>query len=304
MNEHYKRCFEGAKMRNLADTMLMNISNIPGYETMRSEFDSKGLDEKAKNKIIKSVQIEDHNGDSVSIDLKIFQFSSPSEEAQNIHKEAKKLERGRKKLEDEIEYQELLRGVLEKSIDNFNQLGFTTAEQWRVYFKKELVRQTKEQIELLKEIRNIKIDSEPSNEENLVEDSGKIKPHKIYRRFMSPDLFEVLVGRSSTANDVLTMKLSDSTDLFFHVAKHPGSHVIVKTKKLKLSEIPKSTMVYAANLAVKYSSVKVPQKLGVTFALRKNLNKISGMKAGSVIVRKSEGVLKGHASDAKLYEEI
>ena len=48
-------------------------------------------------------------------------------------------------------------------------------------------------------------------------------------RFVSSDGFGIWVGRSNRQNDELTTKLAAKTDLWLHVQKIPGSHVIIET---------------------------------------------------------------------------
>ena len=43
--------------------------------------------------------------------------------------------------------------------------------------------------------------------------------------------YRVMVGRSAQANDDLTFGVGSPKDLWFHVAGHPGSHVVVRVPK-------------------------------------------------------------------------
>lgn len=46
-------------------------------------------------------------------------------------------------------------------------------------------------------------------------------------RFVSTDGYPIYVGRNNRQNDELTMKLAQKNDLWLHVQKLHGSHVIV-----------------------------------------------------------------------------
>ena len=72
-----------------------------------------------------------------------------------------------------------------------------------------------------------------------------------FLRFTSTDGFEILVGRNNVQNDKLTLHTARGKDLWFHVQKAPGSHVVVMSRG---EEIPDTTKQEAAELAVIYSS--------------------------------------------------
>src|SRR4051812_21440943 len=50
----------------------------------------------------------------------------------------------------------------------------------------------------------------------------------VARRFVSPDGMTVLVGKSASENDVLSLELAEPHDFWFHVAADSGSHVVVR----------------------------------------------------------------------------
>lgn len=51
-----------------------------------------------------------------------------------------------------------------------------------------------------------------------------------FLRFTSSDGFEILVGRNNAQNDKLTLHTARGKDLWFHVQKAPGSHVVVMSR--------------------------------------------------------------------------
>ncbi len=100
------------------------------------------------------------------------------------------------------------------------------------------------------------------------------------RRFLSRDGFEILVGRSNTENDHLTIRMANGNDLFFHVRGFPGSHVIVRQKKDK--SYPLETLLDAGALAVYYSKIRGNTRADVSYCPRKYVSKPRGAKAGLV----------------------
>lgn len=102
------------------------------------------------------------------------------------------------------------------------------------------------------------------------------------RRFLSRDGFEILVGRSNTENDQLTIRTARGNDLFFHVRGFPGSHVIVRTKKDK--SVPLETLLDAGALAVHYSKIRGNTRADVSYCPRKYVSKPRGAKPGLVTI--------------------
>ena len=101
-----------------------------------------------------------------------------------------------------------------------------------------------------------------------------------FLRFTSSDGFEILVGRNNAQNDKLTLHTARGKDLWFHVQKAPGSHVVVMSRG---EDIPDTTKQEAAELAVVYSSTfkaGAAAKVAVDTTEVKNIWKANGAKPG------------------------
>ena len=104
-----------------------------------------------------------------------------------------------------------------------------------------------------------------------------------FLRFVSSDGFEILVGRNNAQNDKLTLHTARGKDLWFHVQKAPGSHVVVMSRG---EDIPDTTKQEAAELAVLYSSTfkaGTGAKVAVDTTEVKNIWKANGAKPGMVL---------------------
>ena len=104
-----------------------------------------------------------------------------------------------------------------------------------------------------------------------------------FLRFTSSDGFEILVGRNNAQNDKLTLHTARGKDLWFHVQKAPGSHVVVMSRG---EDIPDTTRQEAAELAVIYSSAYkagAGAKVAVDTTEVKNIWKANGAKPGMVL---------------------
>lgn len=104
-----------------------------------------------------------------------------------------------------------------------------------------------------------------------------------FLRFTSSDGFEILVGRNNAQNDKLTLHTARGKDLWFHVQKAPGSHVVVMSHG---EDIPDTTKQEAAELAVIHSSAYkagTGAKVAVDTTEVKNIWKANGAKPGMVL---------------------
>ena len=99
-------------------------------------------------------------------------------------------------------------------------------------------------------------------------------------RFLSSDGYEILVGRSNIQNDELSFRLARRTDLWLHVQKLHGSHVILRTDGL---EPPARTLAEAASLAAYYSQGREAGKVPVDITQVRHVRKPSGALPGAVL---------------------
>lgn len=99
-------------------------------------------------------------------------------------------------------------------------------------------------------------------------------------KYVSDDGFTILVGRNNKQNDRLTLKDSMKRDIWLHVSKQPGSHVIIVSDG---REIPPSTIEQAAIIAAYHSSARDAGLTAVDFTLVRHVSKPQGSKPGMVI---------------------
>lgn len=126
--------------------------------------------------------------------------------------------------------------------------------------------------------------------EGYIKSRGKIKNSKngFVRKlkeskplkFISPDGFDVYVGRNNHQNDRLTMKLAAKTDVWLHTRNIPGAHVVISANN---TQIPDNTITYAASLAAAHSKARESRQVPVDYTLVKHVKKPSGAKPGMVI---------------------
>lgn len=106
-------------------------------------------------------------------------------------------------------------------------------------------------------------------------------------RFVTDGGREVLVGRSNMENDQLTLRTARRNDLWFHVQKLPGSHVILSQSE---GEAGEEDIRQAAILAATYSQ-SGGGKTAVDFTQVRHVRKPAGARPGMVIYTDQQTVL-------------
>jgi predicted ribosome quality control (RQC) complex YloA/Tae2 family protein len=104
------------------------------------------------------------------------------------------------------------------------------------------------------------------------------------RVYISPDGFQVLVGRNARQNELITFDRAGAEDLWLHARGFAGAHVVILANG---REVPETTLEFAASLAAFYSKARVERWVDVAVARRKNVRRVSGRAArpGLVTVR-------------------
>jgi predicted ribosome quality control (RQC) complex YloA/Tae2 family protein len=112
-------------------------------------------------------------------------------------------------------------------------------------------------------------------------EQGIWQGRKIARRFVSPDGFTVLVGKTAEENDTLSLKLCAPHDFWFHLAGDSGSHVVVRNPD-RLDRLPRESERFAAALAAGYSKAKNAGRVAVHSARGVDVSKRRGQPPGEV----------------------
>lgn len=110
------------------------------------------------------------------------------------------------------------------------------------------------------------------------------------RHYISSDGFEILVGRNNIQNDFLTTKLSSKDDIWFHIQKAPGTHVIVKSNR---QEVPLKTIEEAAMLSAWFSKSNessINTKVIIDYCEIKNVWKPKKSAPGHVLYKEFNSI--------------
>lgn len=117
------------------------------------------------------------------------------------------------------------------------------------------------------------------------------------RRYRSSDGFDILVGRNNIQNDRLTFKTADRDDIWLHVQKEPGTHVIIRAGR---REVPERTLLEAAQIAAWFSrpgkkEAQHPLQgdgamVSVDYCPVSHVKKMSGARPGMVLYENHRSV--------------
>jgi predicted ribosome quality control (RQC) complex YloA/Tae2 family protein len=96
--------------------------------------------------------------------------------------------------------------------------------------------------------------------------------------FIAPDGTKIEVGKNNLQNDRLSLKQADRRDIWLHVQKMPGSHVIIHD-----ANPSDETLHIGAQLAAYYSKARQSANVPVDYLPAGKLRKPNGAKPGFVI---------------------
>ena len=108
-----------------------------------------------------------------------------------------------------------------------------------------------------------------------------------FRIFTVAGGFQVLAGKSSENNDMLTTKYAKPNDLWFHCRGASGSHVVLKVNSGE-GEPSKTAIHQAASIAAYYSKMKKASSVPVAMTEKKFVRKLKGAPAGSVVLEREK----------------
>ncbi|WP_064198287.1 MULTISPECIES: NFACT RNA binding domain-containing protein [Emticicia] len=185
---------------------------------------------------------------------------SPQKNAENFYRKAKNEKIEIEKLIENIESREALLETINRHIENI------------------------EQSENLKNLRSYLKANGLSPNSKL-----KIQSYReLFKRF-EVDGFEILVGKNSKNNDLLTQQYAYKEDLWLHARDATGSHVVLKYRAGK--KFPNAVIEKAASLAAYFSKRRNETLAPVIVTPKKFVRKPKGFAEGQVLVDKEEVVM-------------
>ncbi len=105
--------------------------------------------------------------------------------------------------------------------------------------------------------------------------SKKNFSQKAVKKEISPQRYnikgvEVYMGKSALQNDFVSFRIAKADDVWFHINKYFGSHLVAK---VKLDDIPDDVLIICAEIAAYHSDAKTSEKAIVDYTIARNLKK-------------------------------
>ncbi|MBR5410804.1 MAG: NFACT family protein [Clostridia bacterium] len=271
-------CVEGervARTKMQADDLFKTVSNLvertaKKIAVRREELLTDGEIEKKRvaaelinvnisnlPKGVSFYEVENYYDENRPIRIPASPELSPAKNAQKYYKEYKKAQTAKKVLAEQIEKGELELVYLQTVQDELTRAR-SSAE--------------------IAEIREELTETGFMRRKN----TGKVKKPSVQPplTFVSPNGLKVLVGRNNLQNDRLSLHTAKKNDLWFHVQKAPGSHVVLASADVAPKE---SDIEFAAGLAVWFSSQRERGVAEVDYTEAKYLKKPPASNPGYVI---------------------
>ncbi len=98
------------------------------------------------------------------------------------------------------------------------------------------------------------------------------------------DNYTIYIGKNNIQNDYLSLKFANSNDIWFHVQKMHGSHVLLRnSENQEIDEIPENVLYSCSKLAKENSKASGSLNVPVDYCYARYVKKVSGSKPGMVI---------------------
>ena len=109
-----------------------------------------------------------------------------------------------------------------------------------------------------------------------------------FRSFKTAANLSIFVGKSDLENDSLSFSFANGSDLWFHAANTPGSHVVLK--KEKKGAVDEESIQDALQLALYFSKAKARKEDDVVMTECKFLSKSKSAPPGQVQISKHQTI--------------
>lgn len=171
-------------------------------------------------------------------------------------------------------------------------LKYTKLKNAEEILKKEIIRGKNEKIYLESVLESInrtenstdlgEIKAELVESRYIKASSKTVKKQQVSQptKYISKDGFTIYSGKNNVQNDILTLKTASKSDLWFHTQKIHGTHVILITQG---KDVPESTILECAEIAVYNSKAKNSSNVPVDFCSVFKVKKPRGAKPGMVV---------------------
>lgn len=263
-----------AKLRNKAQTFQTRLQQSDQADEYRQKADLLMAHLQNWQPGMKEIILADFET-NLPVAIALQPDKNAVQNAQSLYKQHQKLKRARAAVEPlllevqtEIEYLEQVEAAIAQ-IDTY---------------------QTAEDLRALEEIREELIGQKYLEDPEYRSRSANEAPSTNFHRYLTPNGFEVLIGRNNRQNDQLTFRVAGDYDIWFHAQEIPGSHVLLRLEPGAVAE--ETDLQFVANLAAYYSRARQSEQVPVVYTQLKHVYKPKGAKPG-IAIYKQETILWG-----------
>ncbi|HYX13074.1 MAG TPA: NFACT family protein [Nostoc sp.] len=263
-----------AKLRNKAQTFKTRLQQSDQADEYRQKADLLMAHLQNWEPGMKEIILADFDT-NLPVAIALQPDKNAVQNAQGLYKQHQKLKRARAAVEPlllevqtEIEYLEQVEAAISQ-IDTY---------------------QTAEDLRALEEIREELIGQKYLEDPEYRSRSANEPPSTNFHRYLTPNGFEVLIGRNNRQNDQLTFRVAGDYDIWFHAQEIPGSHVLLRLEPGAVAE--EADLQFVANLAAYYSRARQSEQVPVVYTQLKHVYKPKGAKPG-IAIYKQETILWG-----------
>ncbi|QFS45749.1 Rqc2 family fibronectin-binding protein [Nostoc sphaeroides] len=263
-----------AKLRNKAQTFKTRLQQSDQANDYRQKADLLMAHLQNWEPGMKEIILADFDT-NLPVAIALLPDKNAVQNAQSLYKQHQKLKRARAAVEPlllevqtEIEYLEQVEAAIGQ-IDTY---------------------QTAEDLRALEEIREELIGQKYLEDPEYRSRSANEPPSTNFHRYLTPNGFEVLIGRNNRQNDQLTFRVAGDYDIWFHAQEIPGSHVLLRLEPGAVAE--EADLQFVANLAAYYSRARQSEQVPVVYTQLKHVYKPKGAKPG-IAIYKQESILWG-----------
>ncbi len=262
------------KLRNKAQTFKTRLQQSDQADEYRQKADLLMAHLQNWQPGMKEIILSDFDT-NLPVAIALLPDKNAVQNAQGLYKQHQKLKRARAAVEPlllevqtEIEYLEQVEAAIGQ-IDTY---------------------QTAEDLRALEEIREELIGQKYLEDPEYRSRSANEPPSTNFHRYLTPNGFEVLIGRNNRQNDQLTFRVAGDYDLWFHAQEIPGSHLLLRLEPGAVAE--EADLRFVANLAAYYSRARQSEQVPVVYTQLKHVYKPKGAKPG-IAIYKQETILWG-----------
>ncbi len=210
----------------------------------------------------RTIRLKDFDGSS-TVEIEIDPSLSPAQNAERYFKRAKKAGRRGARAPARL-------GELETEVEKLEVLGASIADA---------------SAEQLAEFE------ERFSTRRPAKSRGKTAPPRAhFRTYTVSGGWEILVGRSNKDNDILTHRIANQGDLWFHAHQAAGSHVILRIPSGKAYP-DRRAILEAAAIAAFHSKAGRSSKVAVSYTEKRHVRKPRGAKPGLAVISREKSVM-------------